>query len=180
MRTFEPGGWAGGAVLRSLLLDGDLRDARAELLLFLADRAGHVATVVRPALEAGRDVVCERYSDSTWAYQAGGRGLDCGRVGRLMDACGFPEPDLTVLLDIEPEEAAARLAGRGGADRIEGAGLEFMSRVARAYRERAAEFPGRILTISAVGTEDEVARRVEDGVEAFLGTVQGRKGESLP
>ncbi|MBR1672990.1 MAG: dTMP kinase, partial [Fretibacterium sp.] len=90
-RTFEPGGWNGGRALRSLVLEGEVTGAETELLLFLADRSGHLASVVRPALAAGRAVLCERYSDSTWAYQVGGRGLDPVKVRGLMELCGFPE-----------------------------------------------------------------------------------------
>ncbi|MBQ9564111.1 MAG: dTMP kinase [Synergistaceae bacterium] len=168
LRTFEPGGWEGGAALRSLILTGNVPDAETELLLFLADRSGHVGAVVCPALEAGQSVVCERYSDSTWAYQVGGGRLAPEKVRALMELCAFPEPDLTLFLDIEPEVAASRLVSRGKRDRIEAAGLEFMARVAHVYRERAAACSSRILIIPAEGTEEEVASRIERGVSAFL------------
>ena len=168
LHTFEPGGWEGGRTLRSFILNGNVPDAETELLLFLADRSGHVASVVRPALDAGRHVVCERYTDSTWAYQVGGGRLSPVRVNALIGVCAFPEPDLTLFLDLSPEAAAARIAERGEKDRIEAAGLEFMSRVAQVYKERAAACPERILTVPAEGTEEEVSARVERGVSAML------------
>lgn len=176
LRTFEPGGWAGGEGLRSLVLMGGAPDVRTELLLFLADRSGHLASVVLPALEEGRIVLCERYVDSTWAYQVGGRGLDPAWAQSLMKGCAFPDPDLTIFLKIEPEAAARRLAGRGGVDHIEAGGLGFMTRVAGAYEELARS-KERILTVPAEGTEDEVARCV---VEAISGRLEALKGTGGP
>lgn len=163
LRTFEPGGWGGGA-LRSLILAGDVPDDRTELLLFLADRSGHLASVVLPALSEGRIVLCERYSDSTLAYQVWGRGLSEAFVASLIASCGFLAPDLTVLLDIDAGTAERRLGARGGADRIESAGSAFMARVAEGYRELARRSPERIVVVDADGTEDEVGTRVESAV----------------
>lgn len=167
LRTFEPGGWGGGA-LRSLILGGEVPDDRTELLLFLADRSGHLASVVRPALSEGRIVLCERYSDSTLAYQVWGRGLPEAFVAPLIEACGFAEPDLTVLLDIDAPTAERRLGRRGEADRIESAGGGFMARVAEGYRELARRSPGRIVVVDAAGTEDEVSARIESAVRGPL------------
>lgn len=160
LRTFEPGGWGGGA-LRSLIMAGDVPDDLTELLLFLADRSGHLASVVLPALSEGRIVLCERYSDSTLAYQVWGRGLSEAFVASLIASCGFLAPDLTVLLDIDAGTAERRLGGRGGADRIESAGNAFMARVAEGYRELARRSPERIVAVDAAGTEDEVGARIE-------------------
>ena len=168
LRTFEPGGWSGGSVLRPLILGRDVPDDRTELLLFLADRSGHLASVVLPALSEGRIVLCERYSDSTLAYQIWGRGLSEAFVVSLMEPCGFVRPDLTVLLDLDAAAAGRRLNLRGGADRIEAAGGSFMARVAEGYRELARREPGRFAVVDAGGTEDEVADRVEAAVEARL------------
>ncbi len=170
LRTFEPGGWGGGA-LRSLILSGDVPDDRTELLLFLADRSGHLASVVEPALSDGRIVLCERYSDSTLAYQVWGRGLPEASVVSLLEACGFIRPDLTVLLDVDVGTAERRLGRRGGADRIESAGGGFMARVAEGYRELARRSPDRIVVVDAAGTEDEVAARIESAVQKALGGV---------
>lgn len=168
LRTFEPGGWGGGA-LRSLILGGDVPDDRTELLLFLADRSGHLASVVAPALSEGRIVLCERYSDSTLAYQVWGRGLPERWVASLIDSCNFITPDLTILLDIDPGTAACRLGRRGEADRIEAAGGAFMARVAEGYRELARRAPERFVAVDAAGTEDEVAARIESAVRRALG-----------
>ena len=164
VRTFEPGGWEGGAPLRRLLLDGTAQDPRTELLLFLADRSGHLRAVIEPALAASKLVLCERYSDSTLAYQCWGRGLEMDFVLGLLELCGFVRPDLTILLDIDPDEAARRLAERGRADSIEAGGMDFMRRVAEGYRELARRDPDRIITVDASGTEDEVAAFVEAAV----------------
>ena len=163
LRTFEPGGWGGGA-LRSLILAGDVPDDRTELLLFLADRSGHLASVVLPALSEGRIVLCERYSDSTLAYQVWGRGLSEAFVATLIASCGFVTPDLTVLLDVDAGTAERRLEGRGSSDRIESTGRAFMTRVAEGYRELALRSPERIVAVDAAGTEDEVGAWVESAV----------------
>lgn len=168
LRTFEPGGWAGGGLLRSLILGGDVPDDRTELLLFLADRSGHLASVVVPALSAGEIVLCERYSDSTLAYQVWGRGLPEAFAGPLIEACGFVRPDLTVLLDIDVGTAERRLRGRGAADRIESAGAGFMARAAEGYRELARRSPERFVVVDASGSEDEVAALVEAAVRGRL------------
>ena len=171
LRTFEPGGWGIGQSLRSLILHGDIRDPMTELLLFLADRNGHLAEVIRPALDEGRIVLCERYSDSTLAYQAGGRGLDAALLDRLMGACDFPEPDLTVFLEISADDAAERLISRGRADRIEAGGLAFMERVAAAYGKLARSVGDRALIVPASGPEDEVERRIRLGIRERLGVL---------
>ena len=151
IRTFEPGGWRGGESLRRLLLEGVSVTPRTELLLFLADRSGHLDTEIIPALLAGRWVVCERYTDSTLAYQSWGRGLDFGEMEKLQDWCRFQTPDLTILLDIDVTAARARLEKRGRLDRIEsGPDSEgFMTRVAQGYRELAKRYPERIVVLDA-------------------------------
>jgi dTMP kinase len=151
LRTFEPGGWSGGELLRRLLLGGIPMTPRTELLLFLADRSGHLDTEIVPALLAGRRVVCERYTDSTLAYQSWGRGIDLHEVEGLLNWCRFRAPDLTILLDIEPAAARARLEQRGRLDRIESESEKegFMARVARGYRELAERHPERIVVFDA-------------------------------
>ena len=111
LRTREPGGTALGLELRNLLLKpGRAIEPAAELLMYLADRAQHVAEVLRPALAAGQVVVCERYADSTFAYQGYGRGLDLATLRRLNDvSTGGLLPDLTLLLDLDPAEARRRI-----------------------------------------------------------------------
>jgi dTMP kinase len=167
LRTFEPGGWEGGAPLRRLLLrEGETPlSARTELLLFLADRSGHLDAEIAPALEEGRWVVCERYTDSTLAYQSWGRGIPLGEMEGLLGWCRFPAPDLTLFLDIGEEEAASRLDRRRGRDRIEAESArekDFMARVARGYRELAKRNPERIVAVDAGADVESVTGRIFD------------------
>jgi dTMP kinase len=166
LRTFEPGGWRGGESLRRLLLDGTHLTSRTELLLFLADRSGHLETEIVPALFAGRWVVCERYTDSTLAYQSWGRGLALHEVEGFQNGCRFQVPDLTILLDIGAPAARARLERRGRLDRIESEpGAEgFMARVAQGYGELAKRYPERIAVIDAALDARQVFENVRECV----------------
>jgi dTMP kinase len=152
----EPGGTGAAERIRDVLGDPDLElDPIAELILFGAARADLVARVIRPAIEAGRDVVCDRFADSTIAYQGVGRGLGAERVEELNRlATDGLEPDLTVLLRIEPELAAGR-GGLGG-DRFEREGIEFQRAVAGAYDEIAQRHPERVAVIDAAREVDAV------------------------
>lgn len=168
----EPGGTGPGEAVRSLLLDpatGDL-DPRAETLLFAAARAQLVADVIEPALAAGRRVVADRFTGSTLAYQGFGRGLD---VDRVAEVCAWAAagrwPDLIVLLDLDPEVAATRLAG--APDRMESAGDDFHRRVTAGFRTLAGRDPGRWAVVDAAGGPDEVAGRVAAVVADRLGWV---------
>ena len=160
----EPGGTWLSEQIRSLIKDQDVDApcARAELLLFLAARAQLVRNVIRPALDAGQWVVCDRFSDSTTAYQGYGRGLPLDVVAEANDfACDGLKPDLTLLLDISPETARQRMRSRESAtnisaDRIECEGAEFHERIRRGFAELARREPTRILTVDANGTPDEV------------------------
>jgi dTMP kinase len=156
--TFEPGHTKVGAELRAALLHADTAlDARAELLLLLADRSQHVAEVIRPALERGAFVVCDRYEPSTLAYQGAARGLGVDEVARLSAwASGGVEPDVVVVLDLPDATAEARVSP--DRDRFERAGAEFHARVRAAYRD-LADARGWSL-VDADGTPDEVAARV--------------------
>lgn len=162
LRLREPGGTAIGEKVRAILLDpaNDEMAVECELLLYEASRAQLVRQVVEPALAAGKVVVCDRFCDSTYAYQAGGRGLDRGLVRRAneLGTCGVV-PDRTVLLDMDPAAALAR-ATSGGADRLEAAGLALQERVRAAYRELADAEPGRVHMVDAAGTPEEVFARV--------------------
>ncbi|MDY3901388.1 MAG: dTMP kinase [Atopobiaceae bacterium] len=158
----EPGGTAISEKVRALVLDpanAEMCD-ECELLLYEASRAQLVRQVVEPALAAGDVVVCDRYLDSTFAYQAAGRGLDAGLVRRAneLGSCGFL-PDRTVVFDIDPARALAR-ATRGGADRLERSGLALQERVRAAYLELAREQPGRVRVVDAAGTVGEVTGRL--------------------
>jgi dTMP kinase len=152
----EPGGTEAAERIREVLGDPDLElDPIAELILFGAARADLVARVIRPAIEAGRDVVCDRFADSTIAYQGVGRGLGAERVEELNRlATDGLEPDLTLLLRIEPELAARR--GGLGDDRFEQDGIEFQRAVARAYDEIAEHHPERVAVIDAAREVDAV------------------------
>jgi dTMP kinase len=155
----EPGGTAPGERVREVLKDPALElDPLAELLLFCAARAQLVAEVINPAREQGHDVVCDRFSDSTIAYQGVARGLGADRVESLCDiATGGLWPDLTLFLRLHPEVAAERIAAEGrAADRFEEEGLELQRRVAEGYEQLAAWHPERVRTIDASGSPDEV------------------------
>jgi len=169
--TFEPGDTEVGARLRELLLDhatGHL-EPRAEALLMAADRAQHVATRIRPALNRGRDVVCDRYLASSVAYQGYGRQLGAEAVAALSDfAIDGLLPDLVVLLVVPAAEAAARLGAGAQLDRLESAGAAFHQRVADGYRALAAADPERWVMVDGVGTVDQVAARVQASVAERL------------
>lgn len=157
--TREPGGTPGAEAIRRLLLDtaGDGFLPRAEALLFAAARSDHVERLIRPALAAGQWVLCDRYLDSSRAYQGGGGGLadaelrDLHRLGSL----GLL-PDLTVLIEVSPGEAARRVAHRDGdeADRIGGRPAEYHARVAAAFRRFAEAEPGRFAVIDGNGERE--------------------------
>jgi len=153
----EPGGTAAGERIRELLKAQGLElDPLAELMLFCAARAELVAEVILPAQEAGRDVVCDRFSDSSVAYQGVGRGLGSERVEEVCDlATGGVWPDLTILLRIDPERAAERI-GRRRADRFEEEGIELQRRVAQGYDEVARRHPERIRVVEADFDRDTV------------------------
>ena len=163
----EPGGTAAGERIREVLKDPALElDPLAELLLFCAARAELVAQVLAPARDQGRDVVCDRFSDSSVAYQGVARGLGADRVEEICDlATGGVWPDLTVLLRIDPDRAARRI-GRRKADRFEEEGIELQRRVAEGYDEVARRQPERVRVIDAEGDRDTVHR-------AVLAEVQG-------
>jgi dTMP kinase len=137
-------------------------DPTAELMLFFAARADLVRRVVRPALDAGRTVLSDRYVDSTEAYQGVARGLGIGTVHELNRvATGGLMPDLTILIRVDPEAALAR--ARSG-DRFEAEGVEFQRQVAAAYEQIAGREPGRVVTVDGGGTPEEVHVRVLEAV----------------
>jgi dTMP kinase len=171
--TREPGGTELGRHIRQLVLAPSVAEdvgARAEALLLAADRAQHVASVIRPALLAGRDVVTDRYAGSSLAYQGYGRGLDVGEVRRLSDwASEGLSPDLVILLDVAPAVARERLASSGvGPDRLEAAGDEFHRLVAEGFRELAAASPDTWRVVDGGGEPDEVTARVIGVVAGFF------------
>ncbi len=159
----EPGGTEAAERIRDLLADPAVPlEPLAELLLFLAARADLTERVIRPALEAGRTVVSDRFSDSSVAYQGAARGLGVGEVIGLCDtATDGLWPDLTLLLKVEPELSLGRADGE---DRFESEGLELQRAVARAYEEIAIIASDRVVVIDADGTVDEVHERVMEAV----------------
>lgn len=167
--TFQFGATAIGDAIRSILLDPANRelDDRAEALLIIADKAQHVAEIVRPALLAGETIVSDRFTASALAYQGYGRGLDLELLRSTMRwATHGLEPDFTVLLDVELDVARARLGDH--VDRIEGAGAAFHERVRQGYLELAAADPERWIVVDAAGTVEEVGARVDAAVDAWL------------
>ncbi|MDN4171907.1 dTMP kinase [Nocardioides sp. SOB77] len=167
--TFEPGDTEVGRELRRLVLDpatGAL-DPRTEALLYAADRAEHVARLVRPALERGEVVVMDRYVDSSLAYQGAGRDLDVAMVERISRwATDDLRPHLTVVLDLEPEQGLERFADR---DKIEGESLDFHRRVREAFLRLAQADPDHYLVLDARAPVEEIAATVRAGVEPLLG-----------
>lgn len=172
--THEPGGTALGKRLRAALLDpAESVDPLAELLIFAADRAQHVRTVVRPALETGHIVLSDRYADSTIAFQGAGRGFPPQLVATVVElATGGLKPDLTIVFDLPVSECMARTTRRtdGGihADRLDGEDQAFHTRVRNAYLEMAAAEPERIRIIDASGSVNETHQRVMNLVMGFL------------
>ena len=167
--TQEPGGTAIGRAIRQLLLDPANRamSAEAEVLLFFADRAQHVAEVIRPALAAGKIVISTRYIDTSLAYQGYGRGLDLDRIRSVaVLATGGLRPDLTLFFDLPLEVGLARVVRRGGRDRLESEVREFHERVRNGYLELAAAEPDRWIRIDASGSEADVEMRTRAAVEA--------------
>ncbi len=156
--THEPGGTDLGRRIRSLVLDpavGSALDARAEALLLAADRAQHVSEVIRPALDRGVDVVSDRFTGSTLAYQGYARGLPVPELEGLSSwATGGLEADVVILLDVPAAVAATRMKPQ--ADRMEAAGVDFHRRVAEGYRALAADDPVRWRVVDGSGSVQEV------------------------
>ena len=158
--TREPGGTELGEGVRKLVLDGPEMGAWAEAALFAASRAEHVEEVIRPALARGADVICDRYVDSSLAYQGIARGLGVDAVLQLnLAVIGGLLPDVTFLLLIDPGVATGRHAEP---DRLEREGGELQAKVDAAYRELAERFPERIATIDAMGEPEEIAKEVRE------------------
>ncbi len=158
--TREPGGTALGEELRELLLHQPM-DPRTETLLMFAARCEHLAQVIRPALAQGRWVLCDRFTDATYAYQSGGRQLPDAQVAAL-EQWVHPDlqPGLTLLFDLDPALAARRLAAVRAADRFESERTDFFARVCAAYLARAARFPQRFLVLDGAATVESIRRDI--------------------
>jgi dTMP kinase len=170
--TREPGGTALAERIRALVLEAgkEVPTAIAELLLMFAARSQHLEQLIEPNLKAGRWVLCDRFTDATYAYQGGGRGLSAEAIGQLESLVqGSRRPDLTVLLDAPVAVGLARAGKRnqtGGSDRFEAERAEFFERVRRAYLERAAAFPARIKVVDAAGAAEQVSARILELLES--------------
>ncbi|BDG72595.1 dTMP kinase [Roseomonas fluvialis] len=169
LRTREPGGTPGAERIRSLLLGHGPWDPVAEAMMMFAARREHVVRVIRPFLDAGGWVVCDRFADSTLAYQ-GAQGLSrevwAGLAAIALD--GFA-PDLTLVLDLPPDAGMARAAARSGADRYERMGLPFHAAVREGFRRIAAAEPARCVVVDAGQGPDTVTAAIQAAVQARLG-----------
>ena len=169
--TREPGGTPLGEALRGLLLDPQYKGMNpdCELQLMFAARAEHLDKVIRPAIEAGQWVLCDRFTDATYAYQGGGRGLDAGRIAALEDLVqGDFRPDLTLLLDVPVEVGLARAGNRSAPDRFEQEQVDFFERVRQAYLDMATSHDGRYRVIDASRSLDRVQEQLAEVLREFL------------
>jgi dTMP kinase len=166
--TREPGGTPLGEALRELILHRPMQP-RTETLLMFAARSEHVLEVIEPALAAGRWVLCDRFTDATYAYQAGGRGLPDADVACL-ERWVHPrlQPDLTFLFDLDPDVAAARLAKAQRSDRFEREQRDFFRRVRRHYLDRAQAQPGRFVVVDTSGDKAVAQRQLAGALEQWL------------
>ena len=169
--TREPGGTPLSETVRGLLLDPDNRGmcSDTELLLVFAARAEHLHKVVRPALESGDWVLSDRFTDATFAYQGGGRGVEAARIAALEEwVQGGLRPDLTLLLDVPVDAGMSRIAGRGQRDRFEREDGEFFQRIRASYLQRAAAEPQRFRHIDATASVEQVSQEALAAVGALL------------
>ncbi len=155
----EPGGNAVSEKIRELILTKDYGEicGRCEAMLYCAARAQLIDTVITPALNEGKLVVCDRFTDSTFAYQGVARGLGADYIVKLNElTCGEVTPDVTIFLDMSPEEAFARKGGADASDRLESAGMDFHRKVYQGYLESARLYPDRIIAVDARPAAEEV------------------------
>jgi dTMP kinase len=175
LATRQPGGTALGVAIRQLLLEEEedypLHD-RAELLLYAADRAQHLEEIVKPQLEVGGIVLCDRYTDSTIAYQGYGRGLDRGLIENInFLATNGLESDLTIWLDVDVTIGLERARQRGKIDRMEKTEIAFHRRVQQGYQELAAAYPDKIKRIDASGTTEQIQHEIQTILTTYLQTI---------
>lgn len=169
--TREPGGTALAEKIRNLLLTqhDEPVSEMTELLLIFASRAQHLQQVIKPALQAGKWVICDRFTDATYAYQGGGRGLSKTAIAALEELVqGSLRPDLTYLLDLAPDIGLARASKRAALDRFELEKIEFFERVRACYLERAALEPDRCIVIDAAAPIAEVQNALLTHLESLL------------
>ncbi len=169
--TREPGGTELGESLRSLLLAprGDPMAIDTELLLMFAARSEHLDRLIRPALTEGKWVLCDRFTDATYAYQGGGRRVPASRIATLEEwVQGDLRPDLTIILDVPVDIGMRRIRARSEQDRFERENLAFFERIRNSYLEAARQGPGRCKVVDASGTIDEVRGSLQNMLGEFL------------
>lgn len=162
--TREPGGTPLAEQIREILLapHTETMSVDTELLLMFAARAQHLAQVIKPALAAGKIVICDRFTDATYAYQGGGRGLDCSRIAMLEQFVqGDLRPDMTLLFDLPVEDGMARAVARGKLDRFEQEQHDFFAAVRQSYLQRADNDPERFRLVNAQHTLVDVQRSLD-------------------
>jgi len=177
--TYEPGGTATGEVIRSILLDSSLQmSALTEAFLFCASRAQHIQEVIEPALEASKIVVCDRFSSATAAYQGYAGGLDLELFKQLDDiATGARQPDMTIILDIDPAAGRWRKqSATGQPDRIERKGDDYHCRVRAGFLEYARQLGSRAAVVSADGSPQQIHQAILEvlGIDSQAGRVQNK------
>jgi len=167
--TREPGGTPLGEALRDVILHQPMSIGTETLLMFAA-RAEHLERVIAPALDAGTWVLCDRFTDATYAYQSGGRGMSVERIAEL-EQWVHPDlqPDLTLLIDVPPDVAAHRLARARNADRFEAEQVDFFTRVRNAYLERARAEPQRFIVIDGTQPADVIGARLTELMQRWNG-----------
>jgi dTMP kinase len=167
----EPGGTKISELIRDLILDPANTEIvpLTEMILYAASRAQHVAQVIKPSIEAGKIVICDRFVDSSYAYQGCGRGLDLRLIADVNRvAIDGISPDVTFFLDIDPETAINRRINATGADRIEQEKLDFHKRVYEGYKKMSLLFPDRIMTIDAEKPIDEISSQINKYIDTIL------------
>jgi len=180
--TREPGGTQLGERIRALLLEPSEQPltAEAELLLIFAARAQHLAEVIRPALARGALVLCDRFTDATYAYQGGGRGLPLQSIAALeQQVQGDLRPDWCLIFDLPVEVGLARAAQRGQADRFEQEGATFFEAVRQSYLERARAYPSRYQIINAAQSLDKVQQQLQTLLPSLLAQYQQKSNNAL-
>jgi dTMP kinase len=171
--TREPGGTELAEKVRDILLDreNNALSGQAELLLLFAARSQHLQELIRPSLAQGSTVLCDRFTDATWAYQGGGRGLPFAEIDTLENLVhGDLQPDLTLLLDLPVEQGMKRAGMRSQADRFEMESIRFFDRVRNAYLQRATTYPERFSVIDASGDVEAVWSQIQQALMARLGS----------
>ena len=169
--TREPGGTALGEKLRDVLLDAKEQSMSddTELLLMFAARAQHLHEVIQPALDAGKWVLCDRFTDSTYAYQGGGRGIDMSRISQLEQwVQGDRRPDMTIVLDLPVEEGLVRAGKRSTPDRFELEKHEFFNKVRDTFLARASSNPDRYKVVDASPSIEEVQQSIQAHLESMI------------